>query len=119
MNDREKGSDPAREVDTTRARVATHQSKRPEGRSTTSPRGTSSTVTERRRVCESCGRFPAVDNAVTCEPCRRAYAEAQHRRREAEWRLPPLEASHVLNLDDVSHVTMVAAEPALLRAVSQ
>ena len=70
---------------------------------------------EPQRTCVACGRYPVTPGDATCEVCRAEYSAAQRRRREAEWRLPPLAHSH----HEPVLVTMVAAEPVLLRAVTE
>ena len=115
----EKGSDPAREYVGTDVRgAATSDATRLPGHPQNPNRDTSPNVNESHstsRRCAECGQRPAVAGANTCEVCRAEYSAAQRRRREAEWRLPPLEHSH----HEPALVTMVAAEPVLLRAVTE
>lgn len=53
-----------------------------------------------------------------CAKCIADYLRGLHRRREAELRLPTLEASQRFELD-APLVTMDGAAPVLLRAVSE
>ena len=73
--------------------------------------------TSERRLCEECGHYPALGGSTKCEPCRQAYIDAIHRRREAELRLPPLRGS--IELEPSPHLTMDAPAPLLLRAVNE
>lgn len=44
-----------------------------------------------RRVCAECANRTPVSNRAHCQQCRDAYVDGIRRRRDAEWRLQPLE----------------------------